>query len=453
MKRKTITKIIVMAFIAAFTYKSELKAQNANDTLRISLDDALKIALSENLTVRISDQEVTKQEYAKKGTYASLYPQIDLSGSYQRTLKKQVMYMDGMGGSNEGISVGRDNSWSGGVAASMPLVSAILWKSLKISSYNVELAVEKARSSRIELIDQVKQSYYAVLLAYDSYLVYKDAYDNAVKNHYDIQQKFEEGLVSEYDVIRANVNVKNAEPNMYEAENYIILTHWQLKAVLGLDLESNIHCLGSLANFEKELAKDFLETDISFENNSDLMQMDIQLKQLEISAQMQKAQNYPSLNAQFSFQMTSTNNDFKLGQYRWDPYSYAGLSLSIPIFAGGKRNSDIKQSKIELDQLNIQRTDLERNLKVTAKQSVDQMSTCIKQYYSALAGVEESEKGYEITMARYESGEGTLLDINDSQLSMTQARLNLNQSIYNYMAAKSNLEKTLGNNIDEFINE
>lgn len=418
-------------------------AQNSGEVLKITLDDALRTALSDNLTVQIANQEITKQEYAKKGAYSSLFPQVDLTGSYQRTIEKQVMYMD-VPGMSGGMKVGTDNTWSGGVTASMPLISAPLWKSLKISAYEVELAVEKARSSRIEMTDQVKRAFYGVLLAGDAYNVFKEAYDNAVQNYNDIKQKFDKGLVAEYDVIRANVNVKNAEPNMYDAENSLILAHWQLKVLMGVDLELNIECDGELADFENSLTE-YYDLYASLDNNSDLNQLDIQYKQLEQTAKMQKANFLPSLNAQFSYQWMSMNNDFKIGHYRWDPYSTLGLSLKIPVFSGGKKRSDIKQTEISLKQLSKQRTEIERNLKLAIKQSTDQMNTCFKQYNAAKAGVSESEKGYAITMKRYETGEGTLLDVNDSQLSLTQARLNLNQSIYNYLIAKSTLEKTLGN--------
>jgi outer membrane protein TolC len=58
------------------------------------LEQALEIALSENVSVKVADMEIQRTGYAKKGAYAALYPQIDASGAYQRTIKKQVMYMD-----------------------------------------------------------------------------------------------------------------------------------------------------------------------------------------------------------------------------------------------------------------------------------------------------------------------------------------------------------------------
>ena len=442
--RCVLSLTIVFSLLQGYT----LQARSLQDTLRLTLSQALEIALSENPTIRIADQEITKQGYAKQGTYASLFPQIDFSGAYQRTVEKQTMYMDGMEGMGMegGLKVGRDNLYSAGFTASMPLISVPLWNSLKISAYDVELSVEKARSSRVDMVDQVKQAFYSVLLARDAFDVYRQAYDNAVFNYNEIERKHQQGLLAEYDLIRANVNVKNAEPNMYDAENALILGHWQLKALLGLDLESNVECMGSLSDFESNLIGDYLNINMSLENNSTLKQLDIQQNQLQRTKKMQISQYYPSLALQFDYQWISMNNNFKFKDYNWDPYSVVSVGLTIPIFSGGKRYADVKKTQISINQLKDQRLDTERMLNVAAKQYKDQMSTCIKQYQAASAGVEEATKSYRITMKRYETGEGTMLEINDAQLSLTQSQLNLNQSIYNYMVAKSGLEKTLGEN-------
>lgn len=446
---KVIRCIVTLTMLLPFSQGQRLQAQLSHDTLRLTLDQSLQIALSENPTIRIADQEITKQEYAKKGTYSSLFPQIDFSGAYQRTVEKQTMYMDGMEGMGMegGLKVGRDNLYSAGFTASMPLVSAPLWNSLKISAYDVELSVEKARSSRIEMENQVKKTFYSVLLANDALDVFRQAYDNAVYNYNEIERKYQQGLLAEYDLIRANVNVKNAEPNMYEAENSLILARWQLKALLGLDLESNVECIGALSDYEDNLIGDYLNTNLSLENNSSLVQLDLQHKQLQATKKMQISQYYPSLSLQFDYQWISMNNDFKFKDYRWDPYSVVSVALKIPIFSGGKRFTDVKKTQISINQLADQRIDTERMLNVEAKQYNDQMATCIKQYQAASAGVEEAMKSYNITMKRYETGEGTMLEINDAQLSLTQSQLNLNQSIYNYLVAKSGLEKTLGNRL------
>ena len=172
-----------------FLFACIIPAQ-AQDTLQLNLNNAIAIALSESPTIQIANKEIQKKQYAQKGSYASLFPQINFSADYNRTLKKQVMYMDGfdmgdMGSSlpegtdmsalDKGIEVGRDNNWSVGFTASVPLVNASLWKSLSISAIDVELAVEQARSSKIDMINQIKKAYFAVMLAGDSYRVFKES--------------------------------------------------------------------------------------------------------------------------------------------------------------------------------------------------------------------------------------------------------------------------------------
>ena len=130
---------------------------------------------------------------------------------------------DDASSASEGFEVGRDNNWSLGFTASMPIISVGLWKSLSISEDDVDLAIEKARSSRISMIQQVKQAYYGVLLAEDAYNVYKQTYDNAVINYNDIKGNYEQGRVSEYDLIRANVTVKNLEVVRIDEEQNLIL--------------------------------------------------------------------------------------------------------------------------------------------------------------------------------------------------------------------------------------
>ena len=99
-----------------------------SDTVAITLQDAWDIALSKSLTVMVADKEIEKTGYEKKGAYASLFPNVAFSGSYQRTIKKQTVVMK-MGDKEQKISMGTDNNMSGGFSASMPLVNVALWRS------------------------------------------------------------------------------------------------------------------------------------------------------------------------------------------------------------------------------------------------------------------------------------------------------------------------------------
>ena len=427
---------------------------------KLSLEQALQIALSENASVKVADLEVQRTGYARKGSYAALFPQVDGSGSYQRTIKKQVMYMDFdmskmMGGgaetqaaaparsSSDGFEVGRWNTWSAGVSASMPLVNAQLWKSLKISDKDVELAVEKARGSRLETVTQVKKAYYTVLLAKEAFEVYKSVYENAVENLELTQKKYNAQRASELDLTRAKTAVANAVPNVYDAENSVELSLWQLKAVMGVALDENIDTEGALSDYADKMLTESVP-DTGLEYNSTLRQLDIQARQLADAVRVQQYANLPSLALAFSYSLNAMTNDFNFSEYRWSPYSFVGLSLNIPIFAGGKRYHAIKAARLQAEELDIQRVNTERQLQIAIRQYVGTMDTAIKSYASAGSAVETAAKAYKIAKQSYDVGRSTLTDLGDAQLALTQSQLGGAQAVYSYLNAKSDLEGTIG---------
>lgn len=409
-----------------------------SDTLRLTLDEALEIALTESPTIKIADKDIIKKGYAEKGAYSSLYPQISFSGTYDRTIQKQTMVMAG-----QSFEIGVANSITPAFSASMPLVSPTLWTALKISAKDVELSIESARSSRIDMVEQVSKAYYTILLAYDTYSTYQENYDNALTNYENIKQKYEAGLSSEYDLLRSDVAVKNVEPLLYDAQNAIVLAHWQLKALMGIDLEIDIACKGTLADYDMLLSQGMLSSGETLADNSDLKQLAIQGDILSKTLKMKKLEFAPTLSLSSSYLWIAQSNDFK---FNWNPYSMAGLTLSIPIFSGMKKKNDIRQAQVDIDMLSLQQENLERNLKVSIVSYTNSMLTCIKQYHTAQSNIDQALKGYEIAEKRYELGSGTFIDVNDSRLQLTQARLNLSQSIYNYMAAKASIEKIHGKN-------
>lgn len=441
MRSMKIAKLLVAAVATLFVTSSVW----AQDTLHLTLDDALKVALSENNSVKVADMEIKKAEYARKGTYASLFPQVDFSGTYQRAIKKQKMYMK-LGDVEQEITVGVNNTWSTGFSAALPLVNVQLWKAIEITGMDVELAVEKAKGSKQDLIDQVQQAFYGVLLAKDLYAVYKENYDNAANSYNDVKGKYDTGLASKFELLSSEVAMQNAEPVMYDAQNNVVLSSWKLKALLGIDLAQEISCTGSLADYEKTVNEVASYENASVENNSAIKQLEIQERMLDKNYQMQLAKYYPTLSAQLSYNWIAMAENFKFSDYKWNPYSTGVVALQIPIFAGGQKRNELKKTKVQQEQLALQKEDAVRQLEISVRQVLNSLETSLKQYNAAQKTIEAAQSGYEIAKSRYDVGSGTLLELQDAQLGLLQARLNLNQSVFTYMTLKSTLDKILGVN-------
>ena len=433
-------------FLGLITLTFAAVAQNTEQTaLTLTLEQALQIALSESPTIKVAEQEIEIKRYAKQETYSSLYPRFDATAQYQRVMKKQTMVMD-FAGQTQSIKVGSDNSFNGGITGSMPVINAQLWESLKVSVADVMLAIEKARSSQIDMIEQVSQAYFSVLLAKESLVVYQRVYDNAVENNKNIKKRYDVGSVSEFDYISSNVSVQNAIPNVIEAQNSVVLTLWQLKALLGIDLKKNIDVAGSLADYEAQMNYAHTLDQLDLSNNSTLKQLDIQQGMLESAVKITKLANVPTLSINAAYLYTALGNDGKFFQAKaWNPYSYAGVQLNIPIFAGNQRRAATRQAKLNLSNLQLQRENAERQLQVAVVNSLNNMQTNVKKFSAAAATVGQAKRGYEIAVKRYEVGRGTLVDVDNSQLQLTQSELGRNSAIYNFLIAKISLDKILGN--------
>ncbi|CAK7033456.1 MAG: hypothetical protein PETM_01387 [Petrimonas sp.] len=476
MRAKQLSIVLLMAWGGLCL--STAAAQDS-DSLRIDLNTALEIALSENPNVKVADMEITKKEYARKSAYGALFPQFDLIGQYQRAIKRQTVYFDegfGLGGgaidptkytpeelkimetvgkmfapdpesAGEGIQMGRLNVYTAGLNVSMPLVVPSLWKNIQMSRVDIQLAMEKARSSRIDLTNQVKKSFYSLLLAQDSYDVFKKTYATDSLNLENIRDRFKQGVVAEYDVITADVRLKSLIPSILQSENMMKIAELQLKMLMGIDSEIPLKVVGSLDNYRKAMFDTIIPADTSLLNNSDIKQFDLQADMAKKGYEMQKFQFAPTLVSSFNYMYMSQNNDFKFSTYRWDPYSMLGVTLSIPLFNGGQRYHNMKQSEIQLYQLKEQRKDVERGLKLSIKNNWDLMAKSMEQVVASESAVEQARKGYQITQKRYETGMGTIVEVNAAALAITNAELQYRNAIYDYLAAKADLEKTLGYDI------
>ena len=149
-------KLIACIAIAMFVSRNS----KAQDSLRLSLNEVLEIALSDNPTIQVADQEIELKRYVKKETIAGLFPDISASGVMQDALKLQSMKMGMEDQEPMIIKMGQKYTMNATFNLSLPLVAPQLWKTIKLNQKDVELAMEVARASKIDMVNQVKNTYY-----------------------------------------------------------------------------------------------------------------------------------------------------------------------------------------------------------------------------------------------------------------------------------------------------
>ncbi len=421
----------------------------AQDTIKVSLGKAIEIALSENPTIKVADKEIQRVTYSAKERKGGLYPNVSISGAYQRAIKKQKLFFSfpGMPANPNGIEVGQDNTFNAGLNASLPLVAPSLWATLKMSEIELEMTQESARSSKIALYNQVKKAYYGILMAQDSYNVIQKSQKNSEENARIILNKFKQGTVSEYEWIRADVQARNSLSNVVTAENAVNLSKLQLKMLIGVDMYTEVEVEGRLSDFEATMYDNVMKIGATtLENNSDLKQLDIQKKQMDQNEKVHTASLLPTLGANFNYQYMSNANDSLTftNQQIWFPTSTFGIQLSVPLFQGGAKHNKSKQIKIQKVEMELQRENLQRSIELQTISSLNNIKNALKKIESNKEGLRQSEKALDISKKMYEVGMATYLDLNNTDLAYINAGLAYNQSIFEFLSAKADLEKLLG---------
>ena len=443
MKRLTGRKILLVAVaLCAFGFAKAQDTQMEKNTLTLTLDKALEIALDENPTMKVAAEEIALKKVASKEAWQSLLPEASIAGSLDHTIKAAEMKLNDMS-----FKMGQDgtNTANAGLSINLPLFAPAVYRAMSMTKTDIELAVEKSRASELDLINQVTKAYYQLMLAQDSYEVLQGSYKLAEDNFNVVNAKYQQGAVSEFDKISAEVQMRSIKPNVISAANAVTLAKLQLKVLMGITADVDIKTDDNLTNYESMLfANQLKEEDMSLENNTTMKQFELNMKLLEKNVKSLKTNFMPTLSMSFSYQYQSLYNpNINFFDYTWSNSSSLMFNLSIPLYRASNFTK-VKSARIQMRQLDWNRIDTERKLNMQVVSYRNNMTASSEQVVSNKENVMQAEKAVQIAGKRYEVGKGTVLELNSSQVSLTQAQLTYNQSIYDYLVAKADLDQVLG---------
>ncbi|MDR0231533.1 MAG: TolC family protein [Dysgonamonadaceae bacterium] len=441
-------KILWVLIVAATPFIS--KAQEATQTpLQLTLDKAIEIALSDNPIIKVAEKEIQRVDYSKKSAWYNVLPSLNASGQYAKFLTPMSTSFAGMV-----IPLPTDFNASASLSLGLPLFAPALWRTIQMTTLDMQLAVEKAHASKITLRNDVSKAYYGVLLAQDSYKTLQGGYALAEDVYQQAKKRFEVGLSSEFDVISAEVQMKNLQPSLMEVENGIEQAKMYLKILMGLEITQPIEISGNLINYESSIENSNAFSNFSLDANTDLKQLEIQQRQLQKALSLQRTQRMPTLAAFGSYTYAGTGNKAGLNFITQQPSPasqawfsqglLAGLQLSVPLTGIFTNIAKEKQTKVQITQLAIQRDYLEESLNLQVRTALNNMDKALKQAEAAKSNEDLAQKGYDISMKRYDTGMGTILELQSASLALTQAQLARRQAIATYLNSKADLVKTLG---------
>ncbi len=415
----------------------------------LTMQDAVRLALQNNPELESSRLDTEKARARVREAWGYTMPTLGLSGQYTRAIQKPVFYLPGTFFDKSAdisvpVEIGSTHSLNLGFTATQILFNGAVFIAVGATQTYAEAADELYAGKRIEVVARARKSFYGVLIAREALDLVRQNLANAENNLKNVRLLRTQGLLSEYDELRATVGVENIRPAVIQGETNYDLAVDGLRNTIGLkssepiavegDLTFQLYDPGILSSPESLLV----------DANPSLRALRLQRDVNQAFVKAERSNYLPTLVAFGNYQYQTQKNNLRISTADFIPSSAIGLQLSFNIFQGLQTNARVDQARIEVLKNESQLVSVENNLRTALRASLGTLEQSRKRLSAQERNVETAERGYKIVTARFLASAATQLEVNDAQLALTQARVNRIQAVYDYLVASADLDLLLG---------
>jgi outer membrane protein len=411
----------------------------------LTIDEARCLALEYNRDYLQSKEGVRIAEANVTMARAGAFPDVRFGASYNRNFEipsffVQMTDADGVTESME-FKTGFKNSYG----ANLSLVQPI-WQGGKVfTAYSI---ARDFRKYSLAVQDQVSAT-----VAYNSDVLFSDAllrrskldvltksHEAASQNLEVVEKQYSQGLVSEFEVLRARVEKSNLEPLILQAESDQKLADKRLQSFLGINLDEEIQLIEEPVNPAiaglpplSTMVQQALERRPEMQQR--VYERDMRRKAIKIA----QSDYWPSLDAVAGYGWQSQSDAFTLNENISRSWT-AGLTISLPIFQGGRTRGAVSQAVAEHNLALLAFEQTRDNIRLEVEQAYDRLLQAKRSLETQQNTIAMAEEGLRIANLRYESGVGTLLEVLSAQAALTQTREILAEATFAFRTALAGLK-------------
>jgi len=415
-----------------------------NPPIRLTVEKAIQLAMRQNTDLQTARLDVEKADARVMEAWGYTLPSVDVSGQYIRTLKTPVFYISDTSGRLTPLRIGANHSANASLQVRQLLFNGTVFAGVGAASTYSNVAREMFRSKQLETVVKVKKAFYGAMLASEVRSMMQSNLANQEDNLKNVRLMRGQGILSEYDELRATVGVENLRPMVIQAETNYTLSLENLKSVIGLSASDSIALEGAMQFQPVDDSLIARASELVLENNPNYNALKGQIKVNEAFVLAERSNYLPTVAAFGNYQYQAAKNSFNLSTNDFLESSQIGLSVSWSLFQGLQTNARVQQAQVEVLKAEEQKTSVQRNLRIGLTQTIGALQAAKKRIEAQEKTVEQAERGYKIVTTRFLSNAATQLEVNDGQLALTQARVNRVQAIYDYLIAAAELDQLIG---------
>ena len=413
----------------------------------LDLDGALRLAEEQNPQLRTAREQVRSARASVWGAAGRMLPNVSVNSLWNFAEKVQVIdFPDPLTGQNMEFEIDFTQDYQGTVDVQLPVWT---WGAnlagLRDARAGVDSANNSLEGSRQEVYLQVTQAFYGVLLAEAALEVARGALAQAERQESIAAQRMAQGAASEFDHLRARVQVANLRPSVTRAETALRQTRIGLNLLLGLTPEEELQLSGDLAYTPALFDLEELKSE-SLLNRAEMRNAQLASRRAELAVTMARSTRLPTLAVSGTYFFRA--NDMVFSDRFNDNYM-ANLVLIIPLFDGFSARTRTAQARAGLNVAEIVHDQTRRGIEAEVEQAYRDLLAAEQSHLAQIDNVAQAERALEIAQVSYENEMMTSVELMDSQLALTMARQNHFQSLYDYQIALARIRKAVGQPIGQ----
>ncbi|RPI61904.1 MAG: TolC family protein, partial [Ignavibacteriales bacterium] len=345
-------------------------------------------------------------------------------------------------------SFSQSNNFSTDITVTQTLFSSAVFKGIGASQIYYDLAKADLHSTVSKTVLSVQKTFYGVLFLKESLEITKASFENLKLNLKDTKALYNEGIVSEFDLLTVEVFVENMRPVVLDMENKLKTAKDGLKLVLGVDQGEEIDVIGSFTYQTYDISNEEGLIEEALKSNYDLQTLELKKQVDEAFVELDVSEYWPNVAAFGQYAFNGSSDDWKFNTYS---SATIGLNFTINLWQGNRTSNAVQQSTITYQQTEEQVKQLKDYTLLNVKSKIQDLKTVQSIIDVQNKNVEVAERSYQIAKVRYKEGVGSQLELQTADLALKQARLNRIQSIYSYLTTRYELEQILGRTNPEYF--
>ncbi len=416
-------------------------------TRPLSLDEAIEIALRQNKNVAVARLGVQKAEAQVTEAIGNALPALNIGAGYNYNVQLPVFFFpDPSTGQVTPLRFGLTNAYNVNAQLTQVLFNSAVFTGIGASRIYSDAAKAQFEAVVAEVVTETKKRYYQALAARAFVDVADATMANAVETQKTITALFSEGLVAEYDKIRADVLVANIQPTVADAQAAQYNALAALQTFLALDLADTLTL--SQAGFptpEDAPAEDAAMVR-ALEANYELKALKLQVDVAKEFVNIFRSDYFPTLAAFGQWQNQGQSDDFST----WNTASstVVGLNFSINLFNGFRTAAKVEQASVDYLSAQQRYEQVENLVKLQVRSIINQIRSAKLRIDAQKTTVAQAQRGFDISKIRYTEGTGSLLEINDAETALARARVNEISALLDYYVTRAEYERATGQ-VDE----